>query len=121
MPAFGVADEPPVALGAERPGADQDRVDALAQAVEHLPVARVAEPARDPLEGRPAVGARDEVGDQVRTVGVRTAGEVKRGEQLREMNRGGLGHEPAELRARPGRRGGGHEAEPISRVINKQP
>ena len=122
VPAFGVADEPPVALGAERSGADQDRVDALAQAVEHLPVARVAEPARDApgrrrgrrrsrrswrsVYGR-SVCARparlSEASSSARWIGVRP--------------RARAGGAPGPARAR----GGGHGAEPISRVINKQP
>ena len=70
VPALGIAHQPPVALGPEGPGPDEDRVDVLAQPVEHLTVAGVAQVSRTSPECRPPVGARDEVDDRVRPIGV---------------------------------------------------
>ena len=40
---LGLAEDPAVALGPQRAGADQDGIDLLAQAVEHRAIAVVAE------------------------------------------------------------------------------
>ena len=50
LPALGLAQHPPVVLGAQRAGADEHRVDLLAQAVEDRAVAVVAEPAGAAVE-----------------------------------------------------------------------
>ena len=96
-----VLDHPPVALGAQRPRADEDRVGLRAQQVEELAIGRVAERRGDAAERRAPVGAADHVdGEDL------AAGEP--GHRLGALEISALPHRP-----RPGHR---RAADPASHL-----
>ena len=75
-----IADQPPVALGAQRPGADQDRVGERPQLGQQQRVGVRAERPRAAADRRPPVDRRDHVQVDERPVGRRAVGRP----QLRE-------------------------------------
>ena len=85
--ALVVVEQVGVALGAQRPGADEDRVDGGAKLAQQRPVGRVAEPGRGAPDRRAAVGGGDHRGGHARasfdgTLGQSEAGDDRLGRPL---------------------------------------
>ena len=89
--ALGAADEPVVALGADRAGADEHRVGQRAQLEQLLEVGLTAEAAGAAVDRGAPVGGRDHVREHVRAIGRRALVRADGREQV--ADRFGLGRE----------------------------
>ena len=94
-----LADHPPVALGAHRPGADHHRVDPGPQRDQHRGVDLGADRPRAPANRRVAVEGEHEVGDHVGAVVVGERDEVEARDLLVDRGLGDVGDQPRARRA----------------------
>ena len=96
LAARGVAHEAPVALDAQRAGADHDRVDARAQRVEELAVGDARDRRGAPVDGGAAVGRVDHVHRDVRALRARQLPRAQLADELVGGQLAGLGQQPAQ-------------------------
>src|ERR1019366_8163143 len=95
-----VGDDPPVALGAQRLGSGQHRVDLLSEAMKDLAIAVVAQLARSPREGGVPVRAGGEVGGRVGSIGGRAGPRPQGAQQVTRLHRGQVGKQLAKAHRR---------------------